>query len=118
MATRMWEVGANDQIFKAVDYQPLLVAYHNGTAVRISDIGKASIPSEDIRNAGYANGKPSVLVILFRQPGPTSSTPWTASAPLLPQTKGSHPAVHRHEGRHGPDRSPFAPRSTTRSGPS
>src|ERR1700736_5176318 len=32
----MWEIGANDQIFKAVDYQPLLVAYHNGTAVRIS----------------------------------------------------------------------------------
>jgi len=33
-----WEVGANDQLFNAVDYEPLLVAYHNGTAVRISDV--------------------------------------------------------------------------------
>src|SRR6202049_752770 len=66
---RMWEVGANDQLFKAIDYEPLLVAYHNGSAVRISDIGRAQDSVEDIRNAGYANGKPSVLVIIFRQPG-------------------------------------------------
>jgi len=66
---RMWEVGANDQIFKAIDYQPLIVAYHNGSAVRISDIGQAVDSVEDLRNSGYANGKPSVLLIIFRQPG-------------------------------------------------
>ena len=66
---RMWEVGANDQIFKAVDYRPLIVAYHNGAAVRISDVGDVVDSVEDLRNAGYANGKPSVLVIIFRQPG-------------------------------------------------
>jgi multidrug efflux pump len=65
---RMWEVGANDQLFKAVDYEPLIVAYHNGSAVRISDVAKALDAPEDIRNAGYSNGKPAVLVILFRQP--------------------------------------------------
>ncbi len=64
-----WEVGANDQIFKAVDYEPLIVAYHNGTAVRIRDIGRVEDSVEDIRAAGYSNGKPSVLVIIFRQPG-------------------------------------------------
>src|SRR6202790_2974831 len=66
---RMWEVGANDQIFKASDYEPLVVAYRNGSAVRISDIGQAQDSVEDLRNSGYANGKPSVLVIIFRQPG-------------------------------------------------
>jgi multidrug efflux pump len=66
---RMWEVGANDQIFKASDYEPLVVAYRNGSAVRISDIGLAQDSVEDLRNSGYANGKPSVLVIIYRQPG-------------------------------------------------
>ena len=63
---RMWEVAANDQLFKAVDYEPLLVAYRNGSAVRISDVGRVEDRAEDIRAAGYANGKPSVLLILFR----------------------------------------------------
>jgi len=66
---RMWEVDANDQIFQASDYEPLVVAYRNGSAVRISDIGQAQDSVEDLRNSGYANGKPSVLVIIFRQPG-------------------------------------------------
>src|SRR5258708_29317956 len=47
---RMWEVGANDQIFQAVDYQPLIIAYHNGSAVRVSDVGQVVDSVEDIRN--------------------------------------------------------------------
>jgi multidrug efflux pump len=66
---RTWQVGANDQIYKAIDYEPLIVAYHNGSAVHIADIGRVEDSVEDIRGAGYANGKPSILVILFRQPG-------------------------------------------------
>src|ERR1035437_6748248 len=45
---RMWEVGANDQIFKASDYEPLVVAYRNGSAVRISNIGLAPDSVEDL----------------------------------------------------------------------
>src|ERR1700733_8488280 len=66
---RMFEVGANDQLFNAIDYKPLLIAYHNGMAVRVSDVGDALDSVEDVRNAGYSNGKPSVLLIIFRQPG-------------------------------------------------
>ena len=66
---RNWEASANDQIFKASDYQPLIVAYHNGAAVRVSDIGQAVDGVEDVRNAGYVNGKPAVMLIIFRQPG-------------------------------------------------
>ena len=65
----IWEVGANDQIFKAIDYKPLVVAYRNGAAVRVSDVGDAVDSVEDLRNAGFANGKPSVLLVIFRQPG-------------------------------------------------
>src|SRR6266481_5343967 len=88
---RMWEVGANDQLFNAVDYEPLLVAYHNGTAVRISDIGQAQDSVEDIRNSGYANGKPSVLVIIFRQPGANIIDTVDRVRAILPQLKASIP---------------------------
>jgi multidrug efflux pump len=64
-----WEVGANDQISKAKDYAPLIVAYRNGAPVRVSDVGQAVDSVEDLRAAGYFNGRPSVLVIIFRQPG-------------------------------------------------
>ena len=88
---RMWEVGANDQIFKASDYEPLVVAYRNGSAVRISDIGVAQDSVEDIRNSGYANGKPSVLVIIFRQPGANIIDTVDRIQAVLPQIQSSIP---------------------------
>ena len=88
---RMWEVGANDQIFTASDYAPLVVAYHNGSAVRISDIGHAQDSVEDLRNSGYANGKPSVLVIIFRQPGANIIDTVDRIRAILPQIKASIP---------------------------
>ena len=48
---------------------PLIVAYRNGAAVRLSDVGEVADGVENLRNAGLANGKPAVLVILYRQPG-------------------------------------------------
>ncbi len=63
-----WEVGANDQIFQASDYRPLIISYQNGAAVRVSDVAEVLDSVEDVRNAGYANGLPSVLVAVFRQP--------------------------------------------------
>jgi len=88
---RMWEVGANDQLFKAIDYEPLLITYHNGTAVRISDVGHATDAAEDLRNSGYANGKPSVLVIINRQPGANIIDTVDRIRALLPQLKASIP---------------------------
>src|SRR5579872_2383558 len=88
---RMGEVGANDQIFKAVNYETLLVAYHNGTGVRIRDVGEAHDGVEDLRNAGYANGKPSILVIIFRQPGANIIDTVDRIRNILPQLKASIP---------------------------
>jgi multidrug efflux pump len=66
---RSWEIGANDQLLHAVDYSPLIIAYRDGGAVRIRDVGNAVDSVEDIRSAGYVNGKPAVMVIVFREPG-------------------------------------------------
>ena len=93
----MWEVGANDQIFNAIDYQPLVIAYHNGAAVRVSDVGDAVDSVEDLRNAGYANGKPSVLVIIFRQPGANIIDTVDRIRAVLPQIQRRHSRGHRFD---------------------
>ncbi len=93
--TRMWEVGANDQLFKASEYSPLIVAFHNGAPIRISDVGEAQDSVENIRNAGYANGKPSVLVVIFRQPGANIISTVDNIRAILPQLEASIPhAIH------------------------
>jgi multidrug efflux pump len=66
---RHLQLYTNDQASKAADYVPLVVAYRNNAAVRLTDVGTVEDSVEDLRNAGFSNGKPSVLVILFRQPG-------------------------------------------------
>ncbi len=87
----MWEVGANDQIFTAGDYAPLVIAYRNGSAVRVSDVGDAQDSVEDIRNSGYANGKPSVVVIIFRQPGANIINTVDNIRAVLPRIQASIP---------------------------
>ena len=59
----------NDQISQAAQYKPLIIGYHNGAAVRLSDVATVVDSAQNIRNAGYLNGIPSVTVIIFRQPG-------------------------------------------------
>src|SRR5579872_1924009 len=88
----VWEVGANDQIFKAIDYKPLVVAYRNGAAVHVSDVGDAVDSVEDLRNAGYANGKPSVLLVIFRQPGANIIDTVDRIRAVLPQIHAAIPA--------------------------
>ncbi len=58
-----------DQLFTADEYRPLIVSYHNGAAVRLGDVGEVIDSVSDVHNIGLANGKPSVLIIVFRQPG-------------------------------------------------
>jgi multidrug efflux pump len=92
-AERRWDIGANDQLLKAVDYEPVIVTYLNGAPVHIRDIGQAQDSVEDIRNAGYANGKPSVLVIVFRQPGANIIDAVDAIRAAIPELKASIPSA-------------------------
>jgi multidrug efflux pump subunit AcrB len=59
----------NDQLFTADEYRPLIVAYHNGGPVRLGDVAEVEDSVADVHNLGLANGKPGVLVVIFRQPG-------------------------------------------------
>jgi multidrug efflux pump len=63
------DILANDQISLAEQYKPLVVGYKNGAAVRLSDVANVSDSVQNIRTAGYLNGKRAVTVIIFRQPG-------------------------------------------------
>ena len=67
--TRHWQIAANDQAKKAADYRPIVVAYRNGAAVRLTDVATLDDAVQDLRNAGLADGKPAVLLLVRRQPG-------------------------------------------------
>ncbi len=88
---RSWQIQANDQAKKAEDYLPLIVSYRNGAAVRIADLGDAVDSVEDLRNAGLKNGKPSVLLILSKQPGANVIETVAKVKNLLPQLRESIP---------------------------
>src|SRR5262245_35659711 len=66
---RAWGIAATDQLFKASEYRSMIVAYHDGAPVRLSDLGEVVDSVEDLRGGGLANGKPAILIIIFRQPG-------------------------------------------------
>jgi len=86
-----WAVGATDQLLKAADYQPLVIRYRNGAAVRLSDVADVSDSLEDVRARGLANGKPAVLLIIFRQPGANIIETVDRVLALLPQLQASIP---------------------------
>ena len=64
-----WAITDNDQLFKADDYKKIIVARSPNGVVRLGDVADVQDSVEDIRNAGISNGKPAVLMIVFRQPG-------------------------------------------------
>ncbi len=63
------DIIANGQISHAEDYKPLIVGYDSGAAVRLEDVADVIDSTQNIRTAGYLNGKRSVTLIIFRQPG-------------------------------------------------
>src|SRR4051812_29702543 len=67
--TTSYSISDNDQLFTADQYRPLIIAYHNGATVRLGDVAEVEDSVSDTRNIGLANGKPGVLVIIFRQAG-------------------------------------------------
>jgi len=89
-----YQIYSNDQANKAVDYQSLIVAYRNGSAVHLSDVGEVTDGVENLRNAGLANGKPAVLIILYRQPGANIISTVDRIKELMPQLQASiSPAI-------------------------
>ncbi|MGC1452010.1 MAG: multidrug efflux RND transporter permease subunit [Candidatus Sulfotelmatobacter sp.] len=84
-----------DQLFTADQYRPLIVAYHNGAAVRLGDVAEVTDSVSDRRNIGLANGKPGVLIIMFRQPGANIIETVDRVRALMPFLQSSiSPAIH------------------------
>ncbi len=89
--TRMWEIQANDQLRKAQEYQPLIVSYRSGAAVRLSDVARVEDSVEDLRATGLVNGKPAVMIIVFRQPEANIISTVDNVRSLLPQLEAAMP---------------------------
>jgi multidrug efflux pump len=87
------DILANDQLLHADDYKPLIVGYHNGSAVKLSDVAEVVDSVENIRAAGFVNGNPSVLLIIFRQPGANIIDTVDRIRQTLPSIQASIPAA-------------------------
>jgi multidrug efflux pump len=90
--TRAWTIRTTDQLFSADEYKPLVVAWRNGSAVRLSDVASVEDSVQDVRTLGLANGKRAVSIILFRQPAANIVQTVDNVRALLPELQASIPA--------------------------
>src|SRR5215470_5362814 len=90
---KLENISANDQLLHADAYKDLVVGYHNGAAIKLSDIGTVSDSVENTMTAGFVNGKPSILIIVFRQPGANIIDTVDRIYDAIPSLKASIPAA-------------------------
>ena len=88
---RVWTLNTTDQLLKAAEYEPLIVSYRNGAPVRLGDLGSVTDSVENVRSGGLANGKPAILLIIFRQPGANVIATVDRIRAVLPQLQASIP---------------------------
>src|ERR1700747_3731096 len=92
--SQRYQIYSNDQARKAEDYRSLIVAYRNGAAVRLRDVGDVVDSVENLRTLGLSNGKPAVMMIVYRQPGAHIMQMGARVKTLLPQLRASvSPAI-------------------------
>lgn len=86
-----WELGSNDQLFTASEYEPLIISYTNNAPVRVQDVATVTDSVEDLRNSGYSDGRPATMIIIFRQPGANIIETVDAVKLALPALKAGMP---------------------------
>jgi multidrug efflux pump len=89
---RRWQLYTNDQATKADQYRSLIIAARNGDAVRLSDVAEVVDSVENIRTQGFANGRPAVLLVLYRQSGANVVDTVGRVYELLPRLRASIPS--------------------------
>jgi multidrug efflux pump len=89
---RRFQIYTNDQANRAADYRPLVIAYRDGSPVRLTDVGEVRDSVENLRNQGLSNGKPAVLIFLYRQPGANIIETVDHVKAVLPQLEASIPS--------------------------
>jgi len=85
------DIGANDQISHAEDFKPVIIGYHKGAAIHLTDVADVIDSVQNVRAAGYLNGKRAVLLIIFRQPGANIIDTVDRIRAELPSIKASIP---------------------------
>ena len=88
-----FQIYTNDQANHAADYRPLVVAYRDGSPVRLTDVAEVKDSVENLRNQGLADGKPAVLVFLYKQPGANIIDTVDRVRAILPQLQASIPSA-------------------------
>ncbi len=88
---RRWQIITNDRAAKADEYRELIIAWRNGRGVRLGEVATVADGVEDQRNLGLADGRPAVLLILFRQPGANIITVVDAVRSLIPELQAMIP---------------------------
>jgi multidrug efflux pump len=86
-----YTIGANDQLISSDSYKPIIIAYRNGGAVRLSDVATIMDGAENVRQAAWANKKPAVILNIQRQPGANIIAVVDRVKKLLPQLQGALP---------------------------
>ena len=81
----------SDQLFTADQYRPLIMSYNNGAAVRLGDVATVEDSVADVRNLGLVNGKPGIVIPVFRQPGANIIDTVDRVKALLPYLQSSIP---------------------------
>jgi multidrug efflux pump len=88
-----FQIYTNDQANHAADYRPLVIAYRDGSPVRLTDVAEVRDSVENLRNQGLSNGKPAVLVFLYKQPGANIIDTVDRVKAILPQVEASIPSA-------------------------
>ncbi|MGH8432657.1 MAG: efflux RND transporter permease subunit, partial [Solimonas sp.] len=88
---RRFQIYSNDQARTAAEYRPLIIAWRNGAPVRLSDVAEVIDSVENIRNEGQANGKRSVLTIVYLQPNANVIETVDEIKSLLPELQAALP---------------------------
>ena len=91
--SRQYTINANDQLKKASDYTDLVVAYHNGAAVRLADVAAATDGAQNTRLAGWMNATSAVILNIQRQPGANVIEVVDRIQALLPQLRATLPGA-------------------------
>jgi multidrug efflux pump len=87
-----WSLNTSDQLMTADEYRPLLVAFRNGAPIRLGDVATVSDSVEDVRNFALADGKPSISILIFRQPGANIIETVDRIKAMIPQLQSQLPA--------------------------
>ena len=85
------DIITNDQISHADEYKPLVVGYNRGAAVRLSDVANVIDSTQNVRTSGYLNGRPAIVIIIYREPGANIIQTVERVSAQLPSLKASIP---------------------------